>query len=201
MPLCCETSLVANNQWDQLFIEQVLQLTSHHRWTQFALLGYQVTLVAFCQHLMWHKGSRLFSPTVSMLLFLSLIFHNSIVLCMLLLWCESWTSFLACIFWGLYQQRNCSPTSRLQRGDVGFICTALSHGTSGKQVYFLLSFFSPHWHQWVPPLHVSWSPLIGFVFLHSSPRWMKDWELLWGLMRGRGGFLNVRNSAMYLRLS
>lgn len=71
MPLCCETSLVANNHWDQLYIEQVLQLTSHHRWTQFALLGYQVTLVALCQHLTWHKGSSLFSPPVSMLLLLS----------------------------------------------------------------------------------------------------------------------------------
>lgn len=71
----------------------------------------------------------------------------------------------------------------------------------GKHMHFLLSFFSPHWHQWVPSLHVSWSPLLGLVFLHSWPRWMKDWELFWGLIVGKGGFLNVRNSAVYLRFS
>lgn len=126
-------------------------------------------------------------------------FHNCIVPCMLLLWCQCWTSFLACIFWGLYHKKNLSPTCRLQRGDVGFICTVLPHGTSGKHLHFLLSFFSPHRHQWVPPLHVSWSPLLGLVFLHSC--WMKDWKLPWGLRGGRGGFLNVRNPAMYLKFS
>lgn len=75
---------------------------------------------------------------------------------------------------------------------MGSIWTALSRGTSGKRVHFFLSFFSPHCHQWVPPLHVSWSPLAGLVFLHSWLLWMKDWEVLWGLMVGKGGFLNVR---------
>lgn len=38
----------------------------HHRWTQFAFLGYQVKLVALCQHLTWRKGSRPFlTPCVN----------------------------------------------------------------------------------------------------------------------------------------
>lgn len=123
MPLCCETSLVANNHWDQLFIEQVLQLTSLHRWTQFALLAYQITLVALCQHWMWHKGSTLFSPHVNAAFVKPYVPQFCSALHVVIVEWE--LDFLPSMhFWGLYHQRNCSPTSRLQRGDVGLICTA-----------------------------------------------------------------------------
>lgn len=132
---------------------------------------------------------------------LSLMFHNSIVLCMLLLWCKCSTSFLACIFWGLYHQKNCCPLAGC-RGVTWASSVQCCHMWHEENTCtFFWAFSLPTGISEFLPCMFPGHHWLDFVFLHSWPHWMKDWELLWGLMGGRGGFLNVRNSAMYLRFS
>lgn len=123
MPLCQEASLAENNPWDQLFIEQVLQLTSPHSWTRLALIPGQIR--CFMWALKVASRKQAFSHPLCQCWFLlslcSPVFsalHVTVVVWEL--------DFLAYVFWGLHHQRRCPPLAGC-RGVMGALSAQRCH--------------------------------------------------------------------------